>query len=195
MKRTGIVATVVAACAVGWLGGHAFSGDEPSDAEKKKWEEMMKLAAPGEQHAGLAKLEGEWAVHGKFTFEPGKTTESDSTSSMKMILGGRFLTEEMHGDFQGMPFEGRNLIGYDNLKKQYFDVWIDNMGTGYMLSTGVETEPGKAWTFKGTMDMSDGPCAVRSELRLVSDKEFVSEMYGSSPQGETKMMELRYTRK
>jgi hypothetical protein len=165
-----------------------------AEDRKKMEEEMMKLAQPGPEHERLKKFVGEWAVHGKFSFG-GQDMEADSVASTKAILDGRYFAEEVHGTFQGMPFEGRATTGFDNVKKEFFSTWIDNMGTGLMVSHGKEIEPGKRWEWHGTMDMPEGPVASRQATHWTSDDEYVYEMWVTSPQGEMKVMELHYKRK
>ena len=50
-----------------------------------------------------------------------------------------------------MPMEGFSIDGYDNVKGEYFSLWLDNMGTGYMLSIGERSEDGKSVTYTGSM--------------------------------------------
>ena len=37
----------------------------------------------------------------------------------------------------GMPFNGLSLEGYDNAKKEFTSIWIDNMGTGTSISAKI----------------------------------------------------------
>lgn len=66
---------------------------------------------------------------------------------MKMILGGRFLQQEVNGEMMGMPMNGIGITGYDNLKKKYVGFWIDNMGTGMYTMEGEMDKEGKACTY------------------------------------------------
>ena len=65
-------------------------------------------------------------------------------------MGGRYLEQRFKGDIMGMPFEGIGYTGYDNVKKQYWGTWMDNMSTGMMTSTGTAPPTGRSWTFNGT---------------------------------------------
>jgi hypothetical protein len=161
----------------------------PADpnADMAAW---MALANPGEAHARLETLVGTWKVHGKFSDPTGKVTESDSTAVFSMILGDRFLQQEVHGSFEGMEFVGRGVIGYDNAKKKFSGSWIDNMGTGIMTSEGDETVRGKVWAFSGTFVGPGGPVRMRDVLTKVSDDELRWE---SSMDGAA-IMSLHYVR-
>jgi hypothetical protein len=192
MKRNGFVASLVAAVAVGWAGGSVFSEDKPGEGDPSK-DEWIKFGQPGEEHARLKPLVGEWAVHGKMTGPDGKVTESDSTSSISMFLGDRFLLQEVNGKFEGMDFQGRGLIGYDKGRKKWVGAWVDNFGTGIMTSEGVENEKGKCWTFEGSFQGPQGPIAMKDVLKVLGPNElsWVSHM-GGSPEP---MMTLTYKRK
>ena len=56
----------------------------------------------------------------------------DGTSENRWVMGGRYLEQRFNGNFMGMPFEGIGYTGYDNVKKQYWGTWMDNMSTGMM---------------------------------------------------------------
>ena len=67
---------------------------------------------------------------------PKPPSEMKGTSECKWVLGNRYLHMTFKGDFSGMPFEGRGVLGYDNVRKTYFGAWIDNFSTGIMNSVG-----------------------------------------------------------
>ena len=189
MRMRELVVTAAVACALGWFGHSAFSDDPPAGGGMDAFE---KLAQPGEQHARLKSLVGEWNVHGTFNFG-GPPSESDGTSSYSMIMDGRYLRQEMKSTFMGGPFEGRGVIGYDNAKQKYVSFWIDNHGTGFMLGEGTETTPGKVWTFESKFPGPGGSTMTTKEvLTKVSDKELSYEMFMG---GDKPAMTLKYTRK
>src|SRR5687767_7477072 len=93
----------------------ASTNDDATKQElMKKWTEA---STPGTQHDVLKGMAGQWKYTSKW-WENAKATpqESTGTSSMKLILGGRFLQHETKGKAMGMPFEGVGITGYDNLK-------------------------------------------------------------------------------
>src|SRR5262249_28225517 len=98
----------------------------------------QKYATPGEGHAVLKPIAGSWTCAVKMWMAPdAPPQESPATSESKMIMGDRYLQEEVKGSFQGMPFSGMGITGYDNIKKKYVGAWVDNMGTGVMTSEGT----------------------------------------------------------
>ena len=62
---------------------------------------------------------------------------SRGTCKNVMVYGGRFLEQTYQGDFNGKPFEGKGVMGYDNIMKKFQGVWYDSIGTGIMTSTST----------------------------------------------------------
>jgi hypothetical protein len=183
--------TVAVALSVGWFGRSVWSDDKPPERQATEEElAWAKLGQPGEEHARLKVLVGEWDVHAQMTSASGNV-ESDGTASFTMLYGDRYLRQEFKGNFQGMPFEGRGIIGYDNGSKKWFGVWIDSMSTGMMTSQGEETQKGKSWTFKGSFNGPKSVVESKDVLTVVSDKEWTFE---STMSTGDKML-LRYKKK
>lgn len=160
---------------------------------------MMKAMQPGEHHKHLAQFAGKFEYTSKMWMQKGMPAmESGGTSKSQMILGGRYLEDVVLGNFGGMPFEGRALMGYDNTTGEYSFAWIDNMGTGMMRATGQCSDNGKTITLDGTTmsPTMDGEMPFREVIRVIDDKHHVMEWYMPSPDGGEmfKMMELSYTR-
>jgi hypothetical protein len=154
---------------------------------------MMKAAAPGPQHQLLASFAGTWDVAVKSWGEPGKDPMTQTgTSTSQMVLGGRFLQEEVKtvGD---MPFTGMGLTGYDNTKGEYFTFWIDTMGTGAMLMHGQMDASGKVMTMTGTYPdpTSKRDMTFRSVCTYDTPDHYTSVYYVVKPDGsEVKIMEM-----
>jgi len=163
----------------------------------KAW---MEYATPGEAHKALAKSDGVWT--GETTMWMGidaPPMTSTSTSTNKMVMGGRYQLSEFKGNFMGMPFEGMSITAYDNYKKKYISTWIDNMGTGIMKMEGTWDEASKSMAMTGKMtDPATGKeCDMREVFRMVDNDHQVMEMYGPDPKTgkEYKTMEIKLTRK
>jgi hypothetical protein len=167
-----------------------------SAAMMKAWGEYM---TPGEQHKMLAAQNGKWEGKVTMWMAPGAPpSESKSTTVNQMILGGRYQESKHSGSFGGMPFEGKSIVGYDNIKKVFISTWVDNMGTGVMVAEGPWDAASKSITFTGSMvDPTTGKeCKFREIMTFIDDKHQKMEMY-NTPGGskEYKTMEIEYTKK
>ena len=180
----------------------AQQSDKPKEMtpqERAAMEAWMKVATPGEGHKVLEPMVGSWDVQMTMWQAPGAPAQvSKGVSEDTWVLGGRFVRESVHSEFNGMPFEGLGYTGYDNYKRQYVGSWMDTMGTMMMTMTGSADASGKVITATSTMDdvMSGKKITVRQVTRIVDANKHVFEMFGPDPTGsEFKMMEAVYTRK
>lgn len=181
--------------------------EKPAPPAKKaaapSHDEVMKAwqaaSTPGKEHERMAKMAGTWTAKVKAWMEPGKPPEeTDGTSEMKMVLGGRFLQQTHSGTMMGQPFEGIGYTGYDNYKKRYVATWMDNAGTMILVMSGNYDKGGKTLTLTGTMDdmIARKPVTVRSVTHDVDADHQTFEMWMPGPDGKPmKMMEIAYTRK
>jgi len=159
---------------------------------------MMAAATPGETHKMLAKSAGTWSATVTMWMQPGAPpTTSTATATNEMIMGGRYLRSTNKGTFMQMPFEGVGITGYDNVKKQYVNSWIDHMGTGIMTMTGTWDEASKSITYTGSMadPMTGKDTPFREVWKFTDDNHQVMEMYYPMEGKEFKAMEISYTRK
>jgi hypothetical protein len=184
-----------------WVIGVSSQEAEQSQAtgtEETPEAMWMKLAQPGEHHARLKAMVGDWKMTGKSWMTPGvAATMWDGVSEKKMLLGDRYLQETVHSQMMGMPFNGIGVLGYDNVQGKYLWSWIDDMGTGMMLSEGSCDKSGKVLTMVGeyldpTMEANQ---TVRTVINIVSENKHTFEMYTKGPDTpEFKNMEIVYER-
>lgn len=180
---------------------------QPSAEEMKKMmEQMMVLGQPGENHKLLAEMAGNWNYTMKMMMDPatGKPGESKGTAIRKAIFDGRYFTFDVSGKFQmpgkdgkmtDMNFKGSAIEGYDNGKKKFISSWIDNMSTMMMVSEGTYDAASKTFTFMADCEMPPGTRVKMREVIKIVDKDHHNfEMYEDRGQGETKTMEIAYTR-
>lgn len=160
-------------------------------------ENFKKLAAPGAPHQLLAGLEGCWTTRTKAWMAGDQPpVETTGTCEQKMIMGGRYLQQEYHGEMMGEPFSGINLIGFDNQRQRFVSTWIDTMSTGIYYFEGQADPEGKTITQEGRYDDPDkGPATWRSVTRFVDENtlEYVMYLIPEGGQAE-KMSEMTVTR-
>lgn len=173
--------------------GHGAPAPDPA------MEAMIKAGTPGDPHKKLDVFTGTWETEITMWMAPGAPpAKSRGVAENRMIMDGRYLEQRYKGEFFGEPFEGIGYTGYDNVRKQYWGTWMDNMSTAMMVSTGALSADGKTWTFKGTTpDPMTGKDSWVDEKITVSDADHhTMEMWGPGPDGKSyKMMEIAYTRK
>jgi hypothetical protein len=178
-----------------------FAQQPPQSEEEQK---MMKLwqeyATPGENHKYFEYFVGDWDVNVKAWMKPGAEPEvSKGDNTSKLILGGRFLKAYYKGTMMGMPFEGISITGYDNFKKEYVTMWIDNAGTGIYQTSGTLDKASKTRTETGLWDdfMTGGKSKVKWVTKIIDDNKYQFDMYGADPKTgkEFKSGQIIYTRK
>ncbi len=174
--------------------GHGEGGMDPAMMEA-----MEKAATPGEFHAHLKPLAGNWETATKWWMDPTQPpAESKGTSTSKWIMDGRFLMDEYTGDMMGQPFKGTGITGYDNVQKKYVNVWVDNMTTSMMTSTGACDGSGKTFTYTGEYadPMTGKMKKNRMVTKILGDDKHLFEIFEAGPDGkEFKSLEVTHTRK
>ena len=177
----------------------ATGQDEPEMSEEAtaQMQAWMALANPGEHHEHLAAYVGTWKSEIKMWMEPGTDPMiNPAESEARVILGGRFLEWTHIGNFGGMPFEGRQLDGYNNGDQRYETTWADNFGTLVVNYTGQCEDDGKVRTMHGEMTdpMSGGTIPQRAVYSWQDDDHWTYESYMGQGEMEFKNMEIHYSR-
>jgi hypothetical protein len=195
MPRTSTLLAVMAAAGLAVI---------PAGAQAQEKEGMavadaayMAAAAPGPQHAAMAAMAGSYRAEVKTWMDPtADPVVSSGKTEFKMILGGRYLVQHYAGSMMGQQFEGLGLTAYDNLGKQYVSTWVDNMGTGIMVTKGNYDASGKVLTTMGeVIDAATGaPVTVKSVSTTVSEDEHRFEMFIIQGDQEIKSLDITYTR-
>lgn len=170
----------------------------PVDEEQMmaRWTEFM---TPGEAHRALDPKVGNWTMVVRMFNGPGMPPEESAGSSqVQWILDGRYLQDTTTGEFNGMPFRGSGLTGYDNLKKRYVSTWIDNFGTGILRAEGHYDAATHTFHYEG-----EGPDIVyantyvptRATERWIDADHWVMQSFGPDGSGDEYLaMEIQYTR-
>ncbi len=177
----------------------------PALAQQMDMQEMMKVwmeyMTPGDMHKMMAKNVGTWNTKTTFWNHPGaEPSTTEGTAEMESILGGRYIKTVHKSMVMGMPMEGWSIDAYDNGKKEFISIWIDNMGTGVSISRGTYDESSATHHHTGIMydAMSGKDTKFRSVVKQIDDNKIVFDMYGQyngQYNGqEFKMMEMVYTR-
>lgn len=157
------------------------------------------MGATTDDHARLQPFVGTFNAEVKMWMGPGEPLESTGKMINSLELGGRFLCHDYKGDPNDGPFpefEGKGFWGFNTVTKKYEGMWVDNASTILQTETGDVDADGKVWTMHGEMpNPEDGSTMKkRSVITLVDNDHHVMEMYFSTPGGEFKGMEIKYSR-
>jgi hypothetical protein len=153
----------------------------------------QEMPKPGPEHAKLKEIEGTWDAHMKMRPAPGAPVmEGKGTYTTKMDLGGFWLIGDFQGEFQGQPFKGHGIDGYDQMKKKYTGYWVDSMASFGMNSEG--NYQGKTLVMVGQAPNMEGKMTKYTMKSELKDKDtLVMEMYEGD--GKEPMMTITYKRK
>ena len=177
MKRFLVFGVPALACAAGLLMGVAFAQEGGGGVAM----EMPAWAKKGKEHESLKKLEGTWDA--MVMGSPGKATNA-------LILGGGFLEQKFEMQMPGMAFEGRMILGYDTVDKEWVAIWIDSTKPIFSISRGTEKDG--VITFKtndpGMSEMTGKRIPGKMILKWTDDTSYMLEMF----EGETKTMDVVY---
>ncbi|MBA3832068.1 MAG: DUF1579 domain-containing protein [Chthoniobacterales bacterium] len=209
------LATTVAALAAAFIATPIFAAEPtPNDTatspagqapDAEMMAKMMEMAKPGENQKLLGDRAGTWNYKLKFWMAPGAPpSESKGTAVTKSVFDGRYslmnVTGKMEmpgadGKMKSMLFKGMSVDGYDNVKQKFVSSWIDNMGTGIMMSEGTYDPGTKTFTYQAEEEMMPGmKTKVREVVKIVDKDHHTFEFYEDRGGQETKTMEIDYTR-
>src|SRR6266702_3184017 len=137
--------------------------------------------------------------------QPAASGQPNQAEMMKQMMDGRYFIGEFTGKMQmpgpdgkmkDMTFKGMSFEGYDNAKQKFVSSWIDNMGTGIMMSEGTYDPATKAFTYNSEIEMMPGmKQKVREVIKIVDNNHHTFEWYEDRGGQEAKTMEINYTRK
>jgi Protein of unknown function (DUF1579) len=184
----------------------AAPSGQPDEAAMMK--QMMELAKLNENHKMLAESAGNWNYTVKMWMNGDSSAKpeiSHGTATRKTIMDGRYVMMDVTGKMEmpgadgkmkSMTFKGHGMEGYDNVKKKFVGTWMDNMGTGIMMSEGDYDPATKSFTYTSEMEPMPGmKTKVREVLKLTDKNHMTFEWYEDRNGQEAKTMEIDYTRK
>lgn len=199
MNQTGFVkflGITILAVALGFTASVVSAEKAMDPAVMKRW---MEYSTPAEHHVVLAPLVGSWNYMSTSWEAPGaEGSVSTGTAETKWIFGGRFIEQNVKGMWMGQVFEGRDITGYDNQKKQYVSVWYDNMGTGMAMSdSGSYDAKTKTLTQTGmcSCPKTGGDRPFRWETQIIDNDNYTFRVYMKEGRKEFVAMEIAYKRK
>lgn len=146
-------AFVLAALVAGCSSTHTKHEPKASMSDGDMQAAWAEYATPGSEHKKLEPMIGAFRCNVRMRMSPDQQwTESTGSADARWIYDGRFVESNYRGTFNGQPFEGRSLTGYDNAQDRYVQSWSDNFSTGLApIAQGTMDEGGRSLTFRSEM--------------------------------------------
>lgn len=177
------------------------AGQQPamSPEQKAKMALMQEYMTLNEHHKFFESLTGTWNAKVELWMDPkAEPKVSLGTSEGKIIMGGRFLEQTFNSTDMGKPYEGRGIMGYDNMKEQYTTIWFDNMATGVTTGSGQYNPESRMLMTEGSMSCpitQQSKRWYRDVLTFSDDDNYTYETYMRDQRGvEYKSMAIKYSR-
>lgn len=153
---------------------------------------------PGDMHKWMARTSGTWTADvNSYTADVAVPITSTATSTYKMLYNGLYQVNEFKGTMNGVPYEGQSILAYDNGKKQFVNIVLDNSGSGIGYYTGTYDDKTKVLTLRGNQfdPLTQKDIPVRQEIRFLNDDAQTITFFAPGTNGkEYKMMDIKLTR-
>lgn len=166
--------------------------------QKAMAEAFQRMGEVRPEHKQLEYFTGEWKATTTMWMDPKAPPEkTEGKTHAESKFGGRYVEMHHEGSFQGQPFSGEGLIGFDNLKGKFFSTWIDSMSTGMWLAWGTYDAASKTYTFHGSMEDPMAPSTqvkVREVIHAVDPGHYTFEWYETHKGKEAKTMQIDYAK-
>ncbi|MGH7656872.1 MAG: DUF1579 domain-containing protein, partial [Gemmatimonadales bacterium] len=148
---------------------------------------------PGAPHQNLARMAGTWNTEVKMFMGP-EPMEVTGTSTIEVVMDGRFIRETVEGEFQGEQFHAVSYTGYNNATGEYEASWLDNMSTGIYKYTGSANEAGNEIVLTGDFidPVTNQEVDISMVTNLLAADHMVMKSYEDRGDGEKLTMEVHY---
>jgi len=191
-----VVVLVASLCAANASAAEPPAPTAEQQAMMKAWEKAGKVGA---EHAQLSEhLAGTWTTRQSMWMDEKAPPQVSAGKAVQTaILGGRQIRIDFTGQFEGQPFEGTGLMGYDNVAGRYVSLWTDTMITGFMIGHGTYDAGKRTYTIHNEMSdpMHPGKAWPTREVLQVVDKDhLVQEMFETRGGKEVRTLRIEYTR-
>jgi hypothetical protein len=177
--------------ALGALAAFAAQDKKPAAAAP-----AMQAVKPGAHHKVLERKVGTWDATVTI---PGIEWAAPSTAvyTAKLDHGGLWLVADYRGTFNGQPFTGHEVQGFDALKDKFVGTWVDSMMDHIMSFEGAYDEKTQTLAmFTDSFDLDGKPIKERHDTKFVDADNWVFTMNQLSIDGAYKpTMTITYKRK
>ena len=175
-------------------------GAQPAAEEDSTVKAWAEFATPNENHKRLGDFVGSWNIHMKFWPRPtAAPQESDGAAEIHWILGNRYIEQRQNCPMMGQPMSGIGYTGFDNIKRKYVTVWLDNIGTSILKTWGTFDSTKQSIKTQGTIDdpLTHKPLRYEDTATMINPDRFIYTAWTSTPDSAkmSRVMEIVYTRR
>ena len=150
----------------------------------------QEMPKPSPEHALIKKSVGTWDCKMKMMGQEMKCTHTVDA------VGEFWSTGKFNGEIGGMKFEGRDINGWDPIKKKYVGVWVDSMSPNPMFMEGTYDAATKTLTMEGSgVGMEGKPVKMKELIVYKSDDEYTMTMHEEKGGKFEEIFSIDYKRK
>jgi hypothetical protein len=155
------------------------------------------LYAPGiaEEHLFLAKFKGEWKLNVAIFQKNGETLFYNGVSENKMILDEHFLHISRDVESEGNVVSSLQILGYDNIKKKFLMMSLDDMENQIKYFEGAQSADKKQITFNNVNLPSNDQYKLKIVFTFERENKYKYEVFGLDGNKEIKTMEIHCIKK
>lgn len=156
-----------------------------------------RLAQPGEAHALLQRLVGEWEVAVRTPADPVERLDRGSAKGVA-LLGGRYVQLQFALTVARWPFEAVQVLGFDALRQQFTASWRDSASTWATECAGAPRadRPDLLALAGTTVDAVDpGGRPFRLEIDLAFDQRVTVKLFETRAGVESLAQTQTWTRR
>ncbi|MDQ2769337.1 MAG: DUF1579 domain-containing protein [Bacteroidota bacterium] len=169
-------------------------------AKNEEMQLLLDFSRPGNNHALLGVLAGTW------TFQDAARPFIKGTLRRTPMYDGRFYNVEITGGKLSVPvadgkmkeanYQGLQLEGYDNGRKQFVTTAINNhIGSAIEVQTGTYDAAKRAFSYEWESELIPGlKKKNRRVLRFIDTTHYAEDYYESQNGTDVKVRELVYTK-
>jgi hypothetical protein len=169
-----------------------------SKEQKAMMDAYQRMGEVRAEHKQLDTFIGEWKATTTMWMDPkAPPQKTEGKTHVESKFGGRYIELHHESKYEGQPFNGEGLMGFDNLKGKFFSTWIDSMSTGMWLAWGTYDAASKTYTFHGSMDDPMAPGTqfkVREVIHVVDPSHYTFEWYETHKGKEGKTLQIDYVK-
>lgn len=152
---------------------------------------------PGKAHTRLASRTGFWKLTTRTWGDPSEgPVVTETTAVRKTVLGGRVLQEEVVGEIQGLELQSLGYLGYDNVTRRWWSLWMDTLSTAPVFTAGTRDPEADVLVLTGEYadPLSGRTRPVRTVVRFVDYDTERFEWWETRDGQEVKTMDILYQR-